>query len=207
MRRSSIFDPGNMFFRDLALAVDVVGLSLAWTLLCLPVITIGPASAALYHTVVKGLRERDDRVFFRFFRSFWENLRLGAAATAICLVPAAALALGYSIMYANRGTAVGEVMYAVYYVVMMLPIAVVCYLFPLLGRFTFSLKALFRTAAQLAAAHLPTTAAVVVITVESAVLIIERWWPACFLPVAAAFVTSLLLERVFRKYLPEDEET
>ena len=208
MKLNSIFDPNNFFFQDLARLVDIVGLSLAWTFLCLPVVTIGPATAALYHTVVKGLRGKDERVFLRFFRSFRENLKQGLAATAICLVPAGALGLGYSVMLANRGTALGDMMYIIYYVLMMLPIGIACYVFPLLGRFTFTTKDLFRTAARLAVIHLPTTAVVVLVTVESAVFILERWWPACFLPVAAAFVTSLLLERVFGKYLPgEDADT
>lgn len=206
MNFNRFFDPNHFVFRDLARLVDIVGLSLAWTFLCLPVITIGPATAALYHTVVKGLREKDDRIFIRFFRSFWENLGLGAAATVLCLIPAVVLALGYSIMYANRGTPVGEIMYAIYYVVLLLPIGVVCYLFPLLGRFRFTLKELFGTAAKLAMIHLPSTVVVALITVESVVFLLERWWPACFLPVAAAFLTSLLLERVFRKYLPEEED-
>ena len=38
-----LFDPGNMLFSSLARIVDIVGLSLLWVLLCIPVVTIGPA--------------------------------------------------------------------------------------------------------------------------------------------------------------------
>ena len=46
-----IFDPENGFFRTLSRMVDVVGLSLLWVVLSLPLVTFGPACAALYHTV------------------------------------------------------------------------------------------------------------------------------------------------------------
>ena len=43
--------------------VDIVGLSILWTFLCLPIVTAGPATAALYYTVVKCLRRRDSGAF------------------------------------------------------------------------------------------------------------------------------------------------
>ena len=40
-----IFDPENGFFRTLSRMVDVVGLSLLWVVLSLPLVTFGPACA------------------------------------------------------------------------------------------------------------------------------------------------------------------
>ena len=45
-----VFDPDNLFWRIMARGVDFVGLSIFWIALCLPVVTIGPATAALYYT-------------------------------------------------------------------------------------------------------------------------------------------------------------
>ena len=47
-----IFNPENLFFRMLSGGVDVVGLSLLWVLFSIPVVTAGPAAAALYYTSV-----------------------------------------------------------------------------------------------------------------------------------------------------------
>ena len=47
-----VFDPDNLFWRIMARGVDFVGLSIFWIALCLPVVTIGPATAALYYTFV-----------------------------------------------------------------------------------------------------------------------------------------------------------
>ena len=56
-----IFDPENGFFRTLSRMVDVVGLSLLWVALSLPLVTFGPACAALYHTVTHCVLLSPDR--------------------------------------------------------------------------------------------------------------------------------------------------
>lgn len=80
-----IFNPENLFFRILARGVDLVGLSLLWILLCMPVITIGPASAALYFTVVKVFRHKKDEAFKTYLRAFFGNLKQGIPLTVICI--------------------------------------------------------------------------------------------------------------------------
>ena len=58
-----IFNPENLVFRMLSKGVDFVGLSLLWLLLCIPIVTIGPATAALYYTVVKVFRQKKEDAF------------------------------------------------------------------------------------------------------------------------------------------------
>ena len=158
-----IFDPNNIIFRTISRMVDIVGLSLLWTFLCSLVLPAGAATAALYHTVVRSFREGDESVFLRYLKSLRENAKVGTLAGVICTVVGFLLVLGFEIMYAHRATGIQALTYAIYYVAMVVPLGVVCYLFPLLGRFTFSLKELFVTSLQLALAHLPTTVIVVLL--------------------------------------------
>lgn len=198
-----IFDPNNGFFRTLSRIVDVVGLSLLWLFLSLPVVTAGPATAALYRTVVAVFHEKDDRVFTRYLRSFRENLKVGIPAGLICVVVGVILAYGFEIMYAHRSGGLEVVAYAMYYIAMILPLGMACYLFPLLGRFTFSLSGLFVTSLQMALAHLPTTLVVVAVTVVGVLFMLQRLWAFFFLPVVLTLVVSCFLERVFKKHIPD----
>ncbi len=201
------FDPERGLWSLLSTLVDICGLSLLWALLCLPVVTIGPATAALYYAVVKAVRRKDREAFHAFFHSFRQNLRTGIPAT---LLWAAALALflsGCMIMYANRGTQWGYILYVAYYVAMALPLGVLCYVFPLLARFTCGVGGLYRTAFQLALRHLPSTVVVVALTVKMTELTINHWWPVLFTPAVTALISSLFLERIFVKYAPELAET
>ena len=60
---SEFFNPEKGIWAWLSTLVDVVGLSVLWIALCLPVVTIGPATAALYYTVVKCVRRRESGAF------------------------------------------------------------------------------------------------------------------------------------------------
>jgi len=200
---NEFFHPDKGIWAWLSTLVDVAGLSILWLLLCIPVVTAGPATAALYYTVVKYVRGRESGAFGGYFRSFFGNLKVGCLATLLCCAAGAALAGGYSVMRSSVGTDASDILFAAYYFALALPIGVLCWLFPLLGRFTFGLRALFVTAFQLAVRHLPTTVVVVLLTVETAAFCISNWWPALFMPAVAMLLVSLFFERIFQKYVPE----
>ena len=52
----AIFNPENSIWRVTGKLVDLMLLSVFWLACSLPVVTLGPASAALYHTVVQCIR-------------------------------------------------------------------------------------------------------------------------------------------------------
>ena len=199
------FNPEKGIWAWLSTLVDVCGLSIAWIFLCLPVVTAGPATAALYYTVVKCVRGRESGAFGYFFRSFRDNFKTGLKTTLIVL-PAAALLLALHHIVRWYGTRTGGLLYVLYvaqYFALILPAGVLCWLFPLLGRFDYRVGDLFRTAFQLTVAHLPSTVVMVLLTAQSAAFCAAHWWPVVFLPVVAMLLVSLFTERVFQKYSPE----
>ena len=199
------FNPEKGIWVWLSTLVDVVGLSVLWIFLCLPVVTAGPATAALYYAVVKCVRRRESGAFGHYLRSFRSSFKTGLRATLVVL-PAAALLLGLHHIVRWYGTRLGGVLYVVYvaqYFALILPAGVLCWLFPLLGRFDYRVKGLFGTAFQLTLAHLPSTVVIVLLTAQAAALCVSRWWPVVFVPVVATLLVSLFTERVFAKYAPE----
>lgn len=185
--------------------VDVCGLSIVWIFLCLPVVTIGPATAALYYTVVKCVRGRESGAFGYYFRSFLSGFKTGLLATLAVLPAALLLWMGHDVVrwYGTNLGGAAYILYVAYYFALIVPGGVLCWLFPLLGRFEYSLKDLFRTALQLSIAHLPSTVVVVLLTAQTAVFCLERWWPVLFMPSVAMLLVSLFTERIFAKYAPE----
>lgn len=201
-----VFDPDNLWWSLLARGVDLVGLSLAWAFLSLPVVTFGPATSALYYTVVKCFRQGEKSTFTLFWRAFRGNLKRGIGATLIAAPVLLLLAAGYSIMKANWGTDFGAMMFVAYDIALVVPLGILCWLFPLQGRFDSPLKDALKTSAFLTFRHLPSTVIVVLLTVETAVALIEKWWPVFFAPALWALLCSLFMERIFPKYLTEDEK-
>ena len=122
-----VFDPDNLFWRIMARSVDFVGLSIFWIALCLPIVTIGPATAALYYTVVKVFRHKsDDGAFGMYWKAFVQNLRRGIPATLIFIPVMLLLAYGYAVMRANAVSSQGVVMFVAYYIVLLIPVGMFC---------------------------------------------------------------------------------
>lgn len=201
-----VFDPDNLWWSLLARGVDLVGLSLAWAFLSLPVVTFGPATSALYYTVVKCFRQGEKSTFTLFWRAFRGNLKRGIGATLIAAPVLLLLAAGYSIMKANWGTDFGAMMFVAYDIALVVPLGILCWLFPLQGRFDAPLRDGLRMAALLTFRHLPSTIILVLLTVETFVSLIEKWWPVFFAPALWVLLESLFMERIFPKYLTEDEK-
>lgn len=200
-----LFDPENGLFSTLSLLVDLVGLSLFWAFLCQGIVTAGPATAALYYTVVKVFRQGEKNTFSLFFRAFVRELKPGCLAT-LCFVPVVALLalLGrwYNLAALDGGG--WQLAYAYFIVVALIPVALALWLFPMLGRFQFSRKQLFSTALSLAVAHLPTTLLLLLLT-AGAVWLVLCFLPLIFLvPTLWAILLTFPLERAFARHLPED---
>lgn len=198
-----IFNPENWFFRITGRFVDIVLLSVLWAICCVPLFTIGPATAGLYYAVVKIVRNGESGYGLGFFfHSFKLNFKVGA------LTSLAALAAGFGLLCLGRllfrvalaGSA-GVVLYVAFCVLLLLPVGVLAYLFPVLSRFTFGVRGLISTCCRLAMAHLPSTVALALMLYACAVLCLNFWWPVLFLPALAAVAASSLLERIFKPYL------
>lgn len=70
----------------LSAAIDVLLAGLLWCLCSLPVVTIGPASTALYYTTAKSIRHERGRVAATFFKSFRQNLAVSLKAWLLLLL-------------------------------------------------------------------------------------------------------------------------
>lgn len=79
-----ISKPGscNLMFHTI-IWLNVMIVSFYWVLCCIPVVTVLPASAALYHCVTRVVMASGSGVCRDFFRSFKSALKPGAALTVI----------------------------------------------------------------------------------------------------------------------------
>ena len=202
-----IFNPDNDLWRITGKLVDLFLLSVFWLVCSIPLFTLGPATAALYHTVVRCLRGdgRDSRTLF--LRTFRANFRVGALASLVVLAAGAFLFFLYSLLYqtAAYGRA-GYVLFMAYYVFLLLPLGLLCYLFPTLSRFELGVRGLLSNCAKLSIAHLPTTAALALLLYGTLYVCLNVPVAAAVLPAVLALAHSLLLERVFAPYMGGAEE-
>ena len=197
---SRLFSPDGLLWKILNSLTDIFAFSLIWLFCCLPIVTIGPATTALYDAVTHGIRYQETGPYRRFFRTFKADLKISIPTS---LFWTAIIALGFlSLSYlqalgeTNRAAAIAS---SAYYIIMLLPIGCTCWVFPILSRFTYGFKDLNMTALRLAIAYLPQTVVLVLSTIEMVQLCVNFIFPSFFLPACLMLLWSLFTEPVFTK--------
>ncbi len=211
----SIFNPQNGFFQAIDLIFNVAALSLLWVALCLPLVTAGPATAALYYSLVKCIRRGEPYPFKNFFESFRLNLKQGIFSGIICLIAGEALAhlLGVSYQMALAGNKTAVVLLTAEGVLSLALLGVVGLLFPVLSRFTLKLGDVFGLSFRLAATHPLATLAAGIVLAAGAFLAWLTPVSLLVVPALAGLLLSLPVERVLKGHMlrtmerpPEEEE-
>lgn len=202
-----IFNPENGFYQVTGKIVDLFLLSVFWLFCSIPVVTIGPSTAALYNTVTRCIRGNERNSWVMFFRTFRDNLKVGVLTTLVILPAAVLLVFLQGLLYQTAvvGQA-GYVLYVAYQIFLLLPLGALCYVFPVLSRFTFRTGGLLLNCSKLAMAHLPST-------VVMGLLLALSIWICSYIPVLAAVLPAVLalfhslpLERIFRPYIQAQRE-
>ena len=202
-----LFDPDSAFIHLLSELADLVVLNLLWLLCCLPVITIGASTAALYRCTLNMVYGKGSRRAGAFFAAFRENFR---QATLLWLLLLAVLAL----LLADAWLCwQGLIPYAFSYLVG--PGLVIwafgsAYVFPLCAQFENSLGGTLKNALIFSFNHPIRSLGMVALNLLPGIL----WYlsPIAFYPLipcwilfavaVTAYVNTLLLKKVFAPYLP-----
>lgn len=88
------FNYNNPLIVSMVRLANMMIVSFYWVLCCIPVVTVLPACAALYHCVTRVVMAGGSGVTRDFFRSFKAALRPGVALTVIVEIVAALVYLG-----------------------------------------------------------------------------------------------------------------
>lgn len=136
---NSIFREDSAFMLKASRAAGLVVLNLLWLLCTLPVLTAGPATAALHYCIFQFHAQREDRVvrpFFRAFRrEFKQGILLGLPVSGLC----ALLVFNGLFLYGTYPDTVHPLWIPLVILVAMVG-AVIVYGFPLLARYRLTLR-------------------------------------------------------------------
>ena len=164
--------------------IDIIWAGLLWLVCALPVVTLGPASAALYYAVVKCIRHERGSLTKSFFSAFRQNFRL---SLPVWLVYLALLGVGYFNGNLLRSFGLGEglpplLLGNIFFLPLLLTLP---WIFPVVSRFDNSFGGTLRFTAALAAALV-------------IVWLLPQIGP--LLPGVFALLQSLMIEPVLRVY-------
>lgn len=96
---------------------NLIALNVLWFICCLPLITIGPSTCALFHCTLKIARGEDLSVLKTFFKAFKDNFKQGFIVGAFCVT--SLITIAGDIYYAINQTGILQIIYIVVSIVMM----------------------------------------------------------------------------------------
>jgi len=173
----------------------------------------GPASTALYYTTVKVIRRERSYLFKEFFRSFKLNFRQGVILSLIygSFIALMVYNLQYSNQLSNDGSKYGSMMLGAFLMLGIFVLFTMIYAFPLLSRFTVTIKHLLKWSFFLAIRHIGWTLVMAALFVTTAILMYFSLDSApplmVVLPGVYTLSMSYPMEKVLKKYMPKEENT
>lgn len=210
---NNLLNINNPVFQFMGKVFDLIILNTIWLICCIPIVTIGPATAAMYYVAMKIAKDEYSGVLRPFFHSFKENFLQGLVLTVIFIATAVLLFFDYRFCLLFEGTTekimIGAfIFFGVFYLI------IVSYTFPLLSQYTNTIGGTLRNTLFLALTKIGTALEIVLLNL--APVLIPYLFPGTFewifplmiflAPAFIAFVNSMLFKKLFADFIKMQTE-
>ena len=157
----------NVVMRALGKIGDMICLNVMWLICCIPIITIGASTTALYTVMLRMVKNEEGYIFRGFLKAFKSNFKQSTLIWLILLLLGIVWTVDFRVAGFMPGMA-GIVLRTLFLALGFILLSVMIYIFPLTARYENGIKATFKNALILTVAKLPYTflmAAIVVAAV------------------------------------------
>ena len=204
----------NVVVRALSKLGDMICLNVMWLVCCIPVVTIGASTTALYTVMLKLVKNEEGYVFRGFLKAFKTNFKQSTIIWLIVLALGIVWTVDFRMAGLMPGMA-GIVMSAIFLALGFILLSVLLNIFPLTARYENGIKATFKNALILTVARLPYTLAMDAIVVAAVVVSLWSTVTIVFaLPIwliiggaLIAWANSYILRKVFVIFEGDESKT
>lgn len=202
------FNIESPFFQFMNTLATFIGLNVLFLILCLPIITIGPALKALYTVTMQEARKDHKAIFSTFFRAFKENF-FASAGTFLLYLGLALVFLFNAFFWGGQGSIIGTIFLIVFILALIVLALSFLYIFPLMTRFDNGLRQTVKNSIFIPLLHSKETLGIVAIQIATLTLCVFVPQMKIFMILLGfsfiALCNSYLFIRVFSCY--EEEQT
>lgn len=206
-----IFNVDSGFNRTLTKIADMVLLSFYWLICCLPVVTLGASTTALYYACMKNHLEEGTNTR-NFFHAFIRDLKQSLVLELIVVVVAGLLVVDLYVL-PQMNIPLGGLVQIILTACAVIGIAMLSYLFPLLARFETTMIRRFQNAIYMSLMNFQYT--LLIVAVNCVPLLVLVLMPDLFVaviplvalvwPGAAALINAKFFLKIFAQYENQEE--
>jgi len=207
-----IFNLDSPVMRFLTKAADLMILNLLFLICCLPIVTIGAATTALYSVTLKMVKNEESYVAKGFFSAFKSNFKISTVLWILTVLAGIIIYVDYYVS-PSLPSPFNQIMLFLITVLLVFYLITWLYLFPYIARFENSWKNTIKNAFMIGMANLPFTLLLVLfvgilvfLSLYINFAIVGLVWILCGFSIAA-YAMSFIFRRIFTKYEgPENTE-
>lgn len=206
-KRPGLFSPDGMgteFFRQTG---GIIVLTLMWMIGCIPILTIGTSTAALYYATVKAVRRSHGQPWREFMRAYQRNLKSGISITCILLLCGGII--GYEIWLVNTNALdLGDLWMVASWTILGFLGFLSLFIFPVMSRFDVPFSKLWTLSFLIA---MRSWYMGVLLAMLLAAMILMQLYilpiPLILItPGLTVYIGSFLMEKAMKKFMPPTEE-
>ena len=210
-----LFNPDSRIMIFLSRVADLVILNILWLVCCIPVVTIGASTTAMYHVIRHWQKDSVSSVVRDFFQSFKEDFKQATPVYLILLIPTAAVVMNAMLIFnPENSAAVPSYLLVIWFISALILLFISSFVSPVMAFFADSIFKTLRNAMVLALANLPRTILISILNLLPVILLFVNlsfflqssiFW----LLIGGALVAYLnmsILKPVFKKLVPSEFE-
>lgn len=197
----TIVNPYNPVMQFITKLVYSVWLNILWFICCIPIVTIGPSTAALFYCCQHMVEDTDSHITVGFFKSFRTNLKQGLVIGLIMTIIGCALCVdGYALYHLYAKSLFLTIITALFIVTCIVYVMIAMYIYPLLAHFENTTFAMFKNAFLLSVRYLICSIFMALIYFSMTLVVVRFYTPAIVFGMGTcAFFCSLLMHRILKQ--------
>ena len=210
-----LFNPDSRIMIFLSRVADLVILNILWLVCCVPVVTIGASTTAMYHVIRHWQKDSVSSIMRDFFQSFKEDFKQATPVYLILLIPTVAVVINAMLIFnPENSAAVPSYLLVIWFISALILLFISSFVYPVMAFFADTLFKTLRNAMVLALANLPRTILISILNLLPVILLFVNlsfflqssiFW----LLIGGALVAYLnmsILKPVFKKLVPSEFE-
>ena len=210
-----LFNPDSRIMIFLSRVADLVILNILWLVCCVPVVTIGASTTAMYHVIRHWQKDSVSSIMRDFFQSFKEDFKQATPVYLILLIPTVAVVMNAMLIFnPENSAAVPSYLLVIWFISALILLFISSFVYPVMAFFADSIFKTLRNAMVLALANLPRTILISVLNLLPVILLFVNL--SFFLQSSifwlliggalGAYLNMSILKPVFKKLVPSEFE-
>lgn len=204
---SQLFHLNSPLFKFLSRAVDIVILNFLFLLFCLPIITIGTSTAALYSVTIKMARNEENYIFRSFISSFKKNFTQSTVVWLIMLTAGFIIMADFYLL-GNLNGVLRIFLTSVLIIFGFVYLCILLFIFPYMARYENTIKKSLLNSLLIGISNFPYLLLLLILTVVPGIVVFSSslgFLTGIYLGTFGgfsllAFLNSYIIRKAFSKY-------